>query len=190
MNEKQLKQHLGLRVVVLGTGFAGISFLENLHSRIRENKLSGIDVTAINATDFMLFSPLLYQVATAQVSDKHISIHASERIQDMGFNFITANIMEIDLKSNKIITSEGEIPYDYLIISLGTENNDFGVKGVREHAIPLKSLRDGLEIRLILQDSVKKDQLLIGLDEQEEPRDTFVVVGGGASGVELAGSIS
>lgn len=190
MNVNPLKQHLGLRIVVLGTGFAGISFLESLHSRIRGNKLNGINVTAINATDFMLFSPLLYQVATAQVSDKHISIHASERIQDMGFNFITANIIEINLKSNKIVTSEGEILYDYLIISLGTENNDFGVKGVREHAIPLKSLRDGLEIRHILQDSVKNDQLLVGVDEQEEPRDTFVVVGGGASGVELAGSIA
>lgn len=190
MPDRKLRQCPERKIVVLGTGFAGMSFLETLHSRIKKDKLSDISVTGINATDFMLFSPLLYQIATAQVSDKHISIHVSERVRGLGFSFIAANIMEISLESNKIVTSEGEIFYDYLIISLGTENNDFGVKGVIEHAIPLKSLRDGLEIRHALQGSLNGHLVLDAVGVQEASHGTFVVVGGGASGIELAGSIA
>lgn len=190
MNNNVIKQRRVSRVVVLGTGFAGLSFLENLNRIIKKNRMSWVKVTAINSADFMLFSPLLYQVATAEVSDEHISISVSEQLRKMGFNFLDSDILKIDLKSNKVTTAEGELPYDYLVISLGTENNDFGVKGVQEHSIPLKSLRDALEIRQILQGTVGNFQMKEGMAGREKSQNTFVVVGGGASGVELAGSIA
>ncbi|MHB1708619.1 MAG: NAD(P)/FAD-dependent oxidoreductase [Thermoplasmataceae archaeon] len=178
-----------MKILVLGTGFAGTSFIQAFNQKLKKKYRKNVDLTAINERNYLMFSPLLYQVATGQVYKDHISIPVCHNIRDHGYRFLESEIVKIVPERNEVITRGGGLPYDHLVLSLGSENNDFGIEGVNDHAIPLKNLRDGELIRNRILESFRT-ATSVGHSPLELPSLlTYVIIGGGASGIELAGSL-
>ena len=144
VNGHKTKDKVGkTRIVVLGTGFAGSAFMESFNRKMPAKNRDDSELIAVNHTNYLTFSPLLYEVATGQVYEHHISIPVCCDITDHGFRFLEEEITEVNPERNEVVTRHGSIKYDHLVMALGTENNDFGIEGVAEHAIPLKTIKDG-----------------------------------------------
>lgn len=177
------------RVVVLGAGFAGTAFFESFNTSIRRRARDRVEMTVINNTNYQTFAPLLYQVATGQVNERHIAIPVCCDINEHGSRFMESEVLEVMPERNEVVTRSGPVYYDQLVIALGAENNTFGIDGVSENTIPLKSLKDGPMIRDRILDSFKAMVQKKDYGEDVSDLATYVVIGGGASGVELAASI-
>lgn len=171
------------RVVIIGGGFAGLNAAKALADQ-------PVKVTLVDRRNHHLFAPLLYQVATAQLSPANIADpirHITRRQQNL--TVLLAEATAIDLQHRRIALADGdELSYDYLILAAGAVDSYFGHDEWRPLATGLKSLEDALTIRR---------RLLLAFERAEREADpaarrallTFVVVGGGPTGVELAGAI-
>ena len=177
------------RVVVLGTGFAGSAFLTAFNKEIKKSSKKAIELIAINSRNYMMFSPLLYEVATGKVYGYHVSSPICCTIEDFGYKFIEADTTEIVPERNEVVTTKGSFHYDRLVIALGSESNDFGIPGVKEHSLPLKSVRDGEKARNRVLDSYKEAVARVDSGSSVGSLLTFVIIGGGATGVELSASL-
>ena len=171
------------RVIVIGAGFAGINAVKKLDSR-------HLDVILIDKHNYHLFQPLLYQVATAALSPADIAypIRRIFRAQK-NVNVVLGKVEKIDLEHSMVCGGEACVLYDYLIVAAGCTHSYFG-KDAEWHAIApgLKNIDDATEIRR---------RILLAFEEAELEEDeasrraklTFVVVGGGPTGVEMAGAM-
>jgi len=170
-------------IVIVGGGFGGLAAAQAL-------KNADVDVSVVDKTNYHLFQPLLYQVAMAGLSAGDIahpirSILRSQKNTEV----ILAEVTKVDLQNNLLQTSVGEITYDYLILAAGAQTNYFGHNDWPKHAVGLKDIDDALEIRR---------RVLVAFEDAESEKDklkqqqllTFVVIGGGPTGVELAGSLA
>ncbi|MDA8413094.1 MAG: NAD(P)/FAD-dependent oxidoreductase [Desulfobacteraceae bacterium] len=170
------------RIVIIGMGFGGIRA-----ARILAGK--GHDVVLVDRNNYHLFQPLLYQVATAGLEQESIahSVRAMARSWP-GTHFHLAEVSGVDLAAHEVQTGTGPIPYDYLIIGAGSVTNYFGLESVESHSFDLKELADAETLRnhiltaferaVIEPDPAGKRALM-----------TFVIVGGGPTGVEFAGAL-
>lgn len=170
------------RVVIAGMGFGGIRAARVLAG-------SGLDVLLVDRNNYHLFQPLLYQVATAGLEQESIahSVRAMARNWP-GTRFHLAEVLGINFDAREIQTDAGLISYDYLVISAGSVTNFFGLESVERHAFDLKELSDAETLRnhiltaferaVIEPDPARKRALM-----------TFVIVGGGPTGVEFAGAL-
>lgn len=170
------------RIVIIGCGFGGLELAANLAG---EN----YQVVLFDKNNYHTFQPLLYQVATAGLEAESIAYPVRKifrKHQNIFFRF--GEVLEVNTDEKKIITSIGECHYDYLVIATGTTTNFFGNNQLEEHALPMKTLREALKIRaLVLR---KLEQATLSSDVQErEALMSFAVVGGGPTGVELAGAL-
>ena len=171
------------RVVVIGAGFGGLSAT---HALARQ----GLDVVLIDRSNHHLFQPLLYQVATAALDPSDIaSPIRSIFARRPNVEVLLGEVTGIDAASRTVsVTGAGTIAYDHLVIATGAVPSWFGHDDWAEHSVGLKNLRDA---------AILRQRLLCAFERAETCTDpgeirrllTFVVVGGGASGVELAGSI-
>lgn len=171
------------RVVVIGGGFAGISFIRNL-------KKEKIQIVLIDKHNYHTFQPLLYQVSTASLEPDSIAYPLRKIFRKhTDFHFRLTEVTQVDTTKNTIDTSLGELSYDYLVIATGTKTNFFGNKDIAAHSMPMKSVPQALDIRsLMLQNIEKADRTQ---DKEERKRLlNFVIAGGGPTGVELAGALS
>ncbi len=171
------------RVVIIGAGFAGLQVAKKL----RRDKFQ---VVLIDKNNYHTFQPLLYQVATAGLEPDSIAHSIRNIIKDRkNFFFRLANVYYININQQKIYTNIGELNYDYLIIATGSVTNFFGKKNIEYFSLPMKSIPEALDLRsLILQDF---ESALLTNDIKEKKRlMTFVIVGGGPTGVELAGALA
>ncbi|AEU09239.1 NAD(P)/FAD-dependent oxidoreductase [Blattabacterium sp. (Cryptocercus punctulatus) str. Cpu] len=171
------------RVVIIGAGFAGLQVAKKL----RRDKFQ---VVLIDKNNYHTFQPLLYQVATSGLEPDSI-IHTIRTIikKTKNFFFRLANVHFINIKEKKIHTNVGILFYDYLIIATGSITNYFGNKNIEFFSLPMKSIPEALNIRsLILQNF--EYALLTKNSKEREKLITFVIVGGGPTGVELAGSLA
>jgi NADH dehydrogenase len=171
------------RVLIIGGGFGGLEAARALRK-------TPVRVTVIDRQNHHLFQPLLYQVATAALSPADIAeplrviLHRQENTE-----VILAEVQKIDPAGKQVITGDGPIPYDYLIVAAGARHSYFGKDDWEKFAPGLKSLDDALEIRR---------RMLMAFEIAEKTTDdalrkralTFVVVGAGPTGVEMAGAIS
>ena len=170
-------------VVVVGAGFGGLRAVQAL-------KNAPVQITVIDRRNHHTFQPLLYQVATASLSPADIAkpIRSILRGQDNIRAILMAEAISVDPKEHIIHTDAGPIPYDYLVLATGARHSYFGHDNWEPFAPGLKSLEDALEIRR---------RVLSAFEEAERTDDdaernrllTFVVVGGGPTGVELAGAL-
>jgi NADH dehydrogenase len=173
--------------MVLGAGFGGLAAAVRLGK-----ERTGARVTLVSRRNFHLFTPLLYQIATGLVDPDHIAQSIRPQATKHGFTFVEGEVFHIDLGARVVKTTLGSLTrdysYDYLVIALGSENNEFGIQGVSEHAISLKTLQDGENIHNRIIESLERAVLV---QEEAEKRKilTFVIIGGGATGAELAGSV-
>ncbi|MEM6884292.1 MAG: NAD(P)/FAD-dependent oxidoreductase [Verrucomicrobiota bacterium] len=170
-------------IVVLGGGFGGLAFTQRFrHERVK--------ITLVDQTNHHLFQPLLYQVATAgltmpDVSEPLRSVFSGRPDVSCRMDRVTA----IDLKQRLVRLENGVLEYDYLVIAMGAVTGYFGNPEWESHAVGLKSLRDAMEIRR---------RVLTAFEHAETEEDperakvlkTIVVIGGGPSGVEMAGALA
>jgi NADH dehydrogenase len=169
------------RVVVIGAGFGGIG----AGTRLAELP---VDTTIVDRRNHHVFQPLLYQVATAGLSPADIAQPVRGIFQDdENVDFRWASVERVDFGQRLVHVDAGApLPYDYLIIAGGSETRWFGIPGVEEHALPMKTLEDATILRGHVL--AQFERAAAEPEEIEEGALTFVIVGGGATGVELAGA--
>lgn len=173
------------RVVVVGAGFGGLWASKALADH-------ALDVVLIDKNNYHTFLPLLYQVAAAELEPELIarSVRSIVRGQS-NLRFVMDEVQRIDLASQRVIGQERTYPYDTLILALGSTTNFFGTPGAAEHSFTLKSVEEGIALRNHILACVER---AAGLDRSmvDERRRllTFVIIGGGPTGVEYAGALA
>ncbi len=170
------------RVVIVGAGFGGMRAAKGLRD-------APVEVLLVDQYNYHTFQPLLYQVATAALEPEEVAAAVRGIFQSQAnFNFRLAMVEGIDLDTKCVLVEEGApVPYDYLVLAAGASTNYFGITGVEDNAFPLKSVAEAVELRshIIRQfERASADPALI-----ERGALNFVVVGGGPTGVEMAGSL-
>ncbi len=187
-------------IVILGAGFAGLySYLE-LHAIFHKSRK--VNITLVNKNDYFLFAPMIHEVATGNLAPSSI-IQSIRTIPQCCLNeFIQGEVVKVDLDNRSVgirrlkdslsstcdAKDECVVNYDYLIMGLGSQAHCFGVPGAREFGLTLKTLRDAKLIKNRIIQNFERAQHETG--ESRESSLTFVIVGGGPTGVELAGEIS
>ncbi|HEY9291119.1 MAG TPA: NAD(P)/FAD-dependent oxidoreductase [Microlunatus sp.] len=168
-------------VVVLGAGFAGASALRELaHAPVR--------VTVIDQHPYNTFRPLLYQVATGGVNPGDITYPMRYLSSRTNARYRRAKVIGIDEENRRVLVDDGApIAYDYLILGIGITTNHFGVPGAAEHSLSMYTRAEALRVRDAIFGGLEK---IAGESETGTGRFTVVVVGGGATGVEMAGAIA
>jgi NADH dehydrogenase len=180
------------KILILGGGFGGISVYQRLHKLIHPANIHNIKVELISKTNYFTYSPMLHEVATGAVDREHVVQPIREILTCCGKDFHQAEIISVDPKAKIVRTSTGDHSYDILVVALGVEQGFFGTPGAEEHALALKWLPGAVQIRnrIIssfemaseMHDKKNKEAMLSYLN--------FVIVGGGATGTELAGQVS
>lgn len=170
------------RVVIAGMGFGGLFAFHRLAKK-------PVDLVLVDRHNYHAFVPLFYQVAAAELEPVEIAypIRTFLRRRPQAA-FFMAEVRGVDLQGKKLLTSEGDVPYDVLILGLGSETSFFGLPGVKEHAFTVKSLAQALTLRnhiLTLFERAAR-----GKGPHEEGLLTFVIAGGGPTGVELAATLA
>ncbi|ASZ11373.1 NAD(P)/FAD-dependent oxidoreductase [Chitinophaga pendula] len=171
------------RVVIVGGGFGGINLAKNL-------KNAPVQVVLLDRNNYHLFQPLLYQVATAGLEPDSIAFPLRGIFnRQKNFHFRMAEITSVDPNTKMLETSIGAVRYDYLVLATGSNTNFFGNNTIAEHAIGMKSLIEAVQIRNYV---VKQFEECLLLTDEEAIRAklNFVMVGGGPTGVELAGAFA
>jgi NADH dehydrogenase len=172
------------RVVIVGGGFGGL----RLARKLAGNKFQ---VVVLDKNNYHAFPPLLYQVATAGLDASSIATpfrQIFERQKNVVFRM--AEVKEVLADQNRLITNIGDLDYHYLVISTGSTTNFFGMQDVQQNGMPMKSIPEALDIRsMLLQNFEKAVNLDHRSDEQESLID-MVVIGGGPTGLEMAGALA
>ncbi|TME04369.1 MAG: NAD(P)/FAD-dependent oxidoreductase [Chloroflexi bacterium] len=171
------------RVVIAGAGFGGLTCARGL-------KHAPVDVLLVDRNNYHLFTPLLYQVASALLEPSEIARPVRQLIRPLSnADFLQASITGVDFVGRRLLTDQDPIPYDYLVLATGAQSDHFGNVSVAQHGLGLKDLDEGLALR---------NRILSRFEASRWTRDpdrrrallSFAVVGGGPTGVEMAGAIS
>lgn len=166
------------RVVILGAGFGGLTAAKALYK--------DADVTVVDRHNFQTFLPLLYQVATAGLAADHVAHPVRGALRKTGIKFRMGSPISVDHKNNSVKLDSSEVlEFDHLIVALGSATADFGVKGVTEHALGMKSVHEAIGIRA---EVLRRFEDLCRFEDNT--RLSLSVVGGGPTGVEMAGALA
>ena len=155
-------------VIIVGGGFAGIRLAKDLAKDDR------FHITLVDINNYHFFPPLLYQVATAFIEASNISYPFRRMFQNQdNIRFYMGTLLEVDPASQTIVTSTGTLEYDYLVLSLGTETNYFGMENVKNNSVPMKNITDALNLRNHLLLTMEK---AVRAQEREEKRKLLNIV--------------
>lgn len=162
------------KVVIVGAGFAGLKTALDL------SKKPGIDITLVSENDYFRYYPSLYRTATGgthKISNRPLD----ELLGDTDVHRVRGKVTGLDRVQKRVVTSNGEeIDYDYLVLALGVVTNYFNIEGLREFAFGIKTLEDAEELKIHLHQQII---------DNRKPDVNYVVVGGGPTGIELAGTL-
>tara|TARA_R110001592_G_scaffold360351_1_gene668582 strand:+ start:36 stop:1319 length:1284 start_codon:yes stop_codon:yes gene_type:complete len=171
------------RVVIIGGGFAGLAAAKGLEKQ-------ELQVVLIDKHNYHTFQPLLYQVATGGLEPDSIAFPLRKRFNDVeNFYFRLANVLKINPEKNQLETSIGNLEYDELIIATGSTTNFFGNTNIQKYTMEMKSIPQSLNIRSLILENFEEALLTSNMDERNALMN-FVIVGGGPTGVELAGALA
>jgi NADH dehydrogenase len=169
------------KVVIIGGGFAGINLVNGLS---HDNRFQ---VTLVDRNNYNFFPPLLYQVATGFLEVSNISYPFRKLLRGRkNVAFRMAEFLRVDPDAQKVILSNGELSYDFLVFATGTSTNYFGMENVKKHAIPMKTINDAVSMRNTLLQRMEKATIAESREERKRLL-TVVVAGAGPTGVELSG---
>jgi NADH:ubiquinone reductase (H+-translocating) len=172
------------KVVIIGGGFAGINIVKQIWKDKR------FQITMVDQDNYHFFPPLLYQVATAFIEPSNISYPFRRMFTEKNnVRFHYGMLLKVNPQKNTIETTTGLLDYDYLVLSLGTETNYFGMENVKQHSLPMKSVEDAINLRNHLLLNMEKAVISDDAAEREKLL-TIVIAGGGPSGVEIAGMLA
>jgi NADH dehydrogenase len=179
-----------MRILILGGGFAGLTVAMELERKLSRDP--SVEITLINRENFFLFTPMLHEVASSELDLTTIVNPVRKMLRRV--NFLAGEVDQIDLKQKRVIVSHGfdhhpdTLEFDFLVFGLGSVTNTYGLPGVQEHALTMKSLGDAMRVR---------NHLIAHLEEadsdyckEKESLLTFVVAGGGFAGVETVAGIN
>lgn len=171
------------RVVIVGAGLGGLQLAMHLRK-------AGFQVVIVDKNNYNQFPPLIYQVASAGLEPSSISFPLRRIFQGYkNYFFRMAEVREIDVQEKAIHTSVGTIHYNYLVLAMGATTNFFGNEDVERHALPMKTVEDAMALRNHVLLTLERAET----EENAEKRQkfmNFVIVGGGPSGVEIAGALA
>ncbi|MGI9606918.1 MAG: NAD(P)/FAD-dependent oxidoreductase [Acidimicrobiales bacterium] len=168
------------RVVIIGAGFGGLAAVRALAG-------ADVDITIVDQRNHHTFQPLLYQVATAGLDADDIC-YSTRGLTSRQPNArsMQALVTRIDLERRIVETNDDPIPYDHLVVAIGAVTNDFGVQGVAKHAFGLKNVAEATDLRTHVLRSFEGAER----NPDDQSLSTIVVVGGGPTGVEMAGGFA
>ena len=171
------------RIVIIGGGFAGISLAKRLRNK-------NVQVVLLDKHNYHNFQPLMYQVATGGLEPDSIAYPIRKIVQEYkDFYFRLAEVREIDAENNTIYADIGELKFDYLVIATGSKTNYFGNKEIERNSMAMKTIPQSLNIRSLILENFEQALLTNDIDERHGLMN-FVLVGGGPTGVELAGALA
>jgi NADH dehydrogenase len=193
-------------ILILGGGFAGIGVLKKIQKEFHNN--NNIEITLVDKDNFLLFTPMLPEVVSGLIETRHIVTPVRSFCRKA--KFFEANVQSIDLNNKQVImthaigrsqqqTSQNPphfnlhqhtLKYDYLVIALGSENNFFGNSDIEENAFTLKTINDAIVLRNHIIKILEQANLEQDDHDLRKSLLTFVIVGGGFSGVETVGSVN
>ena len=166
------------RVVILGGGFGGLAAAKALGKRAI--------VTVVDRHNYQTFLPLLYQVSTAGLAADHVAYPIRGALRESNGKFRMGSPISVDHKNKTVKLDSSEVlDFDHLIVAMGSVTADFGIPGVAEHALGMKTISEALEIRA---EVMRRFEDLCRFED--ETRLHIVLVGGGPTGVELAGALA
>lgn len=171
------------KVIIVGAGFGGIWAAEQFTK-------TDLDVTILDKNNYHTFLPLLYQVAAAELEPERIAQPVRSLFRDhANIHFRLGAATGIDFARQQVFTANQTLDYDYLILAMGSTNHYFGIPGAEEHTFTLKSVEEGIVLRNRILERV---ETAARVNDPEKRREllTFVVVGGGPTGVEYAGALA
>src|SRR3989344_1050662 len=173
------------KIVILGAGFGGLFALKSIYKNVKNWR--DYDILIIDKNNYFIFTPLLHEVATGGIDPGDIVFP----IRDLAkgeTEHLEAEVLSINLLKKSVVTSQGEIFYDYLVIALGAETNFFGVPGAAEQCFTLKSIEDARRLKSHL---IHIFDEAMGEKDPSKQKDILriVFIGGGATGVELAAEV-
>ncbi len=173
-----------MKVIIVGGGFAGLKLAQSFRNE------DDIDVLLIDRNNYHQFQPLFYQVATAGLDASNISFPLRKVFHNTpNVNFRLTTLLSIDSANNKIITEHDEYFYDILVIATGADTNFFGNEQMKANAFPMKSTVEALLLKNKLIQNLEDALELRAFDDIEQQL-SIVVVGGGATGVEISGALA
>src|ERR1700757_3445313 len=183
MNAESVERKKTPRIVIIGGGFGGLYAAKELVNQ-------PVSMILLDRTNHHLFQPLLYQVATAALSPgdiaqpiRHILKHANN------LEVVLANVDRVDVANKRVISGDREVSYDYLIVAAGARHSYFGHDEWEQFAPGLKSMEDVLELRRRILFAFEAAEIAETAEERKKAL-TFVVVGAGPTGVEMAGAVA
>jgi NADH dehydrogenase len=170
-------------VVIIGGGFGGLQVAKQLADK-------PVEVILIDKHNYHTFQPLLYQVATGSLEAEAIAFSLRKNFDGQkNLRFRNTEATRIDAEKNTVVTTIGEIVYDYLVIATGSTTNFFGNKEIEHYAMPMKSIPEALNLRYLVLQNLE-EAILKPSKEDRAPYLSFVLVGAGPTGVELAGALA
>lgn len=176
------------KIVIIGAGFAGVTAALGLDRKLRGKA----EITLIDRRDYFLFTPNLYEVATAEEEfttvknlKKSIAVPLSEIFHKTRVKVVTGEASYIETKEKKVRAGMASVPYDYIVLASGSVPEYYGIKGAMEFAMPIKTFRDALAIRNRLEFIFQARQIAM----QKHPI-RLVVAGGGYAGCELVSELA
>ncbi|WP_194766454.1 NAD(P)/FAD-dependent oxidoreductase [Tamlana sp. I1] len=171
------------RIVIIGGGFAGVALAKKLSKQ-------EVQVVLLDRNNYHTFQPLLYQVSTGGLEPDSIAYPIRKILKDFpNFYFRLANVEEIDTVKNKVRTDIGHLKFDYLIVASGSTTNYFGNSEIEKHSMAMKTIPQSLDLRSLILENFEEALLTSDLNERNALMN-FVIVGGGPTGVELAGALA
>ena len=180
---KHIPENGKKRVVIIGGGFAGLKLARQLAN-------TAYQVVLIDKNNFHQFQPLFYQVATSGLEPSSIAFPLRKIFQKrQNVHFRMADLLEVNPNIQEIYTSLGKLKYDHLVLATGVDTNYFGNKNIEQFAIPMKSVSEAIFLRNSILRNYEK--ALNELDPEKAANYmNIVLVGGGPTGVELAGALA
>ena len=173
-----------MKIIIAGAGFGGLRLARKL------NGLAGFEVVLIDRFNYHQFQPLFYQVATAGLDASNISFPLRKVFQkSKNIRVRLASILEIKPGQKLVVTDQETIPYDILVLALGADTNFFGNARLAEHAFPMKSTVEALNLRNSLLQNFESLHTITDAEELKRNLN-IVVVGGGPTGVEVSGALA
>ena len=184
--EKPRYEEFENKVLVVGGGFGGFTAAKQICELIKDREDVGVLVVAKD--NFFTFWPMVAGIVSSDIDSRNVAQPLRRALITAGASFRRATLRKVDPENNKITVDVGvEFPYDQLVIALGGLPNFFGIPGVEEHSMTMRGIEDAEQVRNRVIERFEEVSLMRG--EIPESKLTFVVIGGGATGVETASEI-
>ena len=181
--EADISGNIKKSIVIIGGGLGGLELATRLVK-------TDFQVTLIDKNNYNHFPPLIYQVASAGLEPSSISFPFRRLFQEKdNFFFRMATVEKIETEQKRVVTSIGDIEYDYLVIAAGATTNYFGNKQIQENCLPMKTVSEAMHLRNTILRNLEKAEIEKDPDKKQALMNV-VIVGGGPAGVEIAGAVA